>query len=362
MLITIDDDDVEAQRQRGEELKGVSISDKSLERLLGIVQKYQPSVIGLDVYRDFKTNPEHQDLIHSLKNTNNLVGICKVNDIGFDPYGVHPPEEIPPDRLGFRDFINDEDNVLRRQLLSMNPPPDSYCQSSYALSLQLASRHLAKINNIQTKLTLDGRNWQIGNTILHKLKPHGGGYQGINANSEQILINYRAGNKIARKLTLKKIFDAAKNNPNALKKIIENKIVLIGITRVSPEDRWKTPHSKEQMFGVEVQAHMTSQILSAVLDKRPLLTTLSPWNDRAWIWIWSIVGGSMTLLLFNYQTSLKQFLPKFLFVLIVSMIFLYIICFYILIQGFWIAFLPSVIALSGTSAINVFVIFKDKNK
>lgn len=363
LLITIDDDDIEAQRQRGEELKGVSISDKSLERLLGIVQKYQPSVIGLDIYRDFKTNPQRQDLISRLENTDNLVGICKVNSSGFDPYGVRPPEEFPLERLGFSDFVDDSDNVLRRQLLSINPPPDSYCQSSYAFSLQLASRHLAKINNIQTKLTPNGKNWQIGNVILHKLKPRSGGYQGIDANSEQILLNYRAGNDIAQKLTLKQIFDAAKNNPNALTKFIENKVVLIGITRVGAEDRWKTPYGRllnEQMSGVEAQAHMTSQILTAVLDERPLLKTLSPWNDTAWIWMWSIIGGSITLLLFNSQTSLKQFLPKILLALIISITFLYSICFYLLIQGFWIAFFPSAIALLGTSGINFIVIFKDK--
>lgn len=363
LLITIDDNDIEAQRRRGEELKGVSISDKSLERLLNIVQKYQPSVIGLDVYRDFKTNPERQGLISRLKNTDNLVGICKVNSSGFDPYGVRPPEEFPSERLGFSDFVDDRDNVLRRQLLSMNPPPDSYCQSSYAFSLQLASRHLAKINHIQTKLTPDGQNWQIGNVILHKLKPRSGGYQEIDANSEQILLNYRAGNDIAQKLTLKQIFDAAENNPNALKKFIKNKIVLIGITRVGSEDRWQTPYGrllKEQMSGVEAQAHMTSQILSAVLDKRPLITTLSSGNDTAWIWMWSVIGGSMTLLLFNSQASLKQFLPKIILALIISIIFLYSICFYLLIQGFWIAFFPSIIAFLGTSGINYFVILKDK--
>jgi len=358
LLITIDDNDVEAQRQRGEELKGVSLSDKSLERLLGILQRYKPSVIGLDIYRDFNTNPQLQGLISKLKNTDNLIGICKVSSTKLDPFGVRPPQEIPLGRLGFSDFVDDEDNVLRRQLLSMNPEPNAYCQASYSLNLQLASRYLLQLHNIRTDLTTDGENWQIGNIVFDKLNSRSGGYQGIDANSEQILLNYRAGNDIAQKITLKQLFDAAENNPAALQKFIENKIVLIGITRSGTEDKWQTPYGKllkHQMVGVEVQAHMVSQILSAVLDKRPLLRVLSPWNDILWIWVWSGVGGVLTWMLCCRRVSVKRLLPQIGLAVIVSCGILYSVSFYILIQGVWIAFVPSVMGLLGTVCVGVFV-------
>ncbi|MEB3215866.1 MAG: CHASE2 domain-containing protein [Nostocales cyanobacterium 94392] len=358
LLITIDDNDVEIQRQRGEELKGVSLSDKSLERLLGILQRYQPSVIGLDIYRDFNTNPQLQGLIYKLKNTDNLIGICKVSSTKLDPFGVRPPQEIPLARLGFSDFVDDEDNVLRRQLLSMNPELNAYCQASYSLNLQLASRYLLQIHNIKTDLTANGKNWQIGNVVFQKLNSRGGGYQGIDANSEQILLNYRAGNDIAQKITLKQIFDVAENNPAALEKFIENKIVLIGITRSGAEDKWQTPYGrllKDQMAGVEVQAHMVSQILSTVLDKRPLLRVLSPWNDILWIWVWSVVGGGLTWMLCCRGLSFKSLLPQVGLMVIISCGILYSVSFYILIQGVWVAFVPSVMGLLGTVCVGVFV-------
>ncbi|NJN12633.1 MAG: CHASE2 domain-containing protein [Richelia sp. SL_2_1] len=359
LLITIDDTDIEVQRQRGEELKGVSLSDKSLERLLGILQTYKPSVIGLDIYRDFNTNPQFKELINQLKNTDNLIGICKVSSTKVDPFGVRPPQEIPLERLGFSDFVDDEDNVLRRQLLSMNPEPNAYCQAGYSLNLQLASRYLLQVHNIKTDLTSDGKNWQIGNIVFQKLNSRGGGYQGIDANSEQILLNYRAGNDIAQKITLKQLFDAAENNPTALEKFIKNKIVLIGITRSGAEDKWQTPYGrllKDQMVGVEVQAHMVSQILSVVLDKRPLLRVLSPGNDILWIWVWSGVGGGLTWVLCYGQLSIKQLVSLVVASVSISFGMIYGACFYLLIQGVWIAFVPAVMGLLGTVCVGVFVI------
>ncbi|NJO61405.1 MAG: CHASE2 domain-containing protein [Richelia sp. RM2_1_2] len=359
LLITIDDTDIEVQRQRGEELKGVSLSDKSLERLLGILQTYKPSVIGLDIYRDFNANHQFKELINQLKNTDNLIGICKVSSTKIDPFGVRPPEEIPVERLGFSDFVDDEDNVLRRQLLSMNPEPNAYCQAGYSLNLQLASRYLLQVHNIKTDLTSDGKNWQIGNIVFQKLNSRGGGYQGIDASSEQILLNYRAGNDIAQKITLKQLFDAAENNPTALEKFIKNKIVLIGITRSGAEDKWQTPYGrllKDQMVGVEVQAHMVSQILSVVLDKRPLLRVLSPGNDILWIWVWSGVGGGLTWVLCYGQLSIKQLVSLVVASVSISFGMIYGVCFYLLIQGVWIAFVPAVMGLLGTVCVGVFVI------
>ncbi len=359
LLVTIDDADIEAQRKRGEELKGVSISDKSLEKLLGILQAYKPSVIGLDIYRDFKTNPQRQDLINKLQNTDNLVGICKVSSTELDPYGVRPPQEIPLERLGFSDFIDDADNVLRRQLLSMNPEPNSYCQASYSLGLQLASRYLIQNHNIQISLTADGQNWQIGNVIFHKIQSRGGGYQGIDANSEQILLNYRGGNDVAQKLTLKQLFDAAENNPTALEKVIQDKIILIGTIRSGAEDRWQTPYGrllKDQMPGVEVQTHMISQILSSVLDKRPLIGVLSLWSDTVWIWSWSVLGGSLVCFFGFRQGSGERLLPQIGLSILISCAILYGVCFYILIKGIWIAFIPSIVALLGTASTTFFVI------
>ncbi|HEY9613216.1 CHASE2 domain-containing protein [Allocoleopsis sp.] len=43
------------------------------------------------------------------------------------------------------------------------------------------------------------------------------------------------------------------------------------------------------IYGVEIQVHAVSQIISAVLDKRPLLRTWSDGWEYAWIFAWGIL-------------------------------------------------------------------------
>ncbi|MCA1994259.1 MAG: CHASE2 domain-containing protein, partial [Coleofasciculus sp. S288] len=51
LIVEITQEDIEAQKQ---ELRpGTSLSDRSLARLLAILESYQPRAIGLDIYRDF---------------------------------------------------------------------------------------------------------------------------------------------------------------------------------------------------------------------------------------------------------------------------------------------------------------------
>jgi CHASE2 domain-containing sensor protein len=39
---------------------------------------------------------------------------------------------------------------------------------------------------------------------------------------------------------------------------------------------------------------MVSQIISAVKDKRPLLSVLPIWGEILWIWSWSAIGSAIT--------------------------------------------------------------------
>jgi CHASE2 domain-containing sensor protein len=77
--------------------------------------------------------------------------------------------------------------------------------------------------------------------------------------------------------------------------------VIIGVTAPSASDYWFTPYTtgqqafQKQIPGVFLQAQMVSQILSAVLDKRPLIWVWDQWSESLWIWGWSIVGGILAL-------------------------------------------------------------------
>lgn len=338
LIVTIDDADLVTQRRNGETLKGTSLSDKSLNAILTKLEQYQPRAIGLDIYRDFPA--EQPDLIPRLQKTNNLIGVCKSSDSTANTKGIEPPPEIPKQQLGFSDFIHDPDGVVRRHLMFFTPETASLCPADYAFSTQLAFRYLVA-SGIEPKFTPQGQ-LQLGNLVVPRLSSRSGGYQGIDANGGQTLLNYRASKMIAEKVTLTQIL-ASPVNSNAIK----DRIVLIGVTaRGDFPDYWATPYGRTletQMPGVLLQAQMISQILSAVLDGRPLLTVWSPWVEVLWIWGWSVVGG--------FLAWRWRLLPMLALALGVSSIVLYLLCLSLLIYGVWIPFVPSTLSLVGTVSV-----------
>lgn len=338
LVVTIDDEDLANQRRNGEKLQGTSLSETSLNKLLVKLEQYQPKAIGLDIYRDFPAT--QKDLISRIKQTDNLIGVCKGSDTSAKIKGIEPPPEIPQERLGFSDFIHDYDGVVRRHLLFLDQETASLCSTPYAFSTQLAFRYLSSLG-IQPKFTpiKSPENLLLGNTVFQRLSSRTGGYQGIDAKGNQILLNYRSSKTIAEQVTLTQFLSSPVNR-NAIK----NRIILIGVAAKGDfPDYWATPYGNlldEQMPGVMVQAHIVSQILSAVLDGRPLLRVWSPGIEIIWILGWAVIGGVIA-----WQWRL---FPQLALAVGVSSGVLYLCCYGLLIWGVWVPFVPSALALLFT--------------
>ncbi|PAX52928.1 CHASE2 domain-containing protein [Brunnivagina elsteri] len=343
IVVGIDDTDLGEQRRQGELLKGTSISDKSLNLLLEKLEQYQPRVIGLDIYRDFKA--ENPELIQRLQQTQNLVAVCKGSDISSNNNGIKPPPEIPQnsinERLGFSDFIQDKDGIIRRQLLYMRQNANSLCSSQFSLSLQLAF-HYFQSENIKSPKFF-GNNLKIAKTSFNSLRDRTGGYQKIDAEGGQILLNWRISDAMVQKVTLREVL-TGQINPDAFK----DKIVLIGVTaKADLQDYLPTPYGSEpdtQLPGVLIHAHMLSQILSAVLSDRPLLQTWTQGIEIIWIVFWSLTGGILAWQFHRQPMSL-------LILIITSTGMLYIISIGMLISGYWIPFVPSAISLTSAAVV-----------
>jgi CHASE2 domain-containing sensor protein len=339
LVVTVTDEDIQTQRQNGEELRGISLSDRTLSRLLEVLQSYQPRVIGLDLYRDFRVAPGQAKLATQLSQLPNLIGICKASDRQTDTRGFDPPPEMPVERLGFSDFIADSDQVVRRQLLFMTPEPASPCPADYAFSTQLALQYLNQ-EKINPTFTPDG-NLQLGSTVFQRIQSRTGAYQGIDAAGSQILMNYRATDQVANSVTVGDVL-ARRIHADAVK----DKIVLIGVIATGAGDAWSTPYTTseiEKTPGVFVQADMTSQILSAVIDRRPLLQTLPLFAELSWIVLWSIAGGMMAW----WQRSQ----PRLILTVAIAITVLYGLCFSALLKSIWIPWVPAAIALLTASSI-----------
>lgn len=284
LIVTVTEEDIQAQNRW-------PLADETIYQLLQKLEQYQPRAIGLDIYRDIAQPPGREALLNYLQNSDRTIAICKLSETA-ESQGVSPPPEVPESRLGFSDLVIDDDGVIRRSLLLGQPEETSNCITRYAFSFQLARYYLAPDNllaNFQ-----DGKLY-IGSTEFPRLTQRTGGYQGVDAEGYQILLNYRAPRTVARQVTLTEVLEG-KIDPDW----VRDRVVLIGVTAPSIGDDFYTPYSASQrqihrMPGVVVHAQIVSQILSAVLDERPLLWDWPEWAEILWIFGWSMVGGVVAL-------------------------------------------------------------------
>lgn len=263
------------------------LSGNVLDRVLGQLERYKPQVIGLDIFRDLPVEPGHAQLLQHLKQSDRIVPVCKRSD-SMNP-AIPPPPGIGLDRVGFSDVVEDEDAIIRRNLLFASPDPASPCSTPYSFSFQLALHYLASAG-IQPKFT-SKQELQLGNTVFKRLQSDSGGYQNVDARGYQILINYRSPNRVANSVSVTQVL-SGQVNPDWVK----NRVVLIGSTAPSLKDIFNTPYSagmqdNQQMPGIVLQAQMVSQILSTVLDQQPLFWFWPKWGVDLWIWGWSLMGG-----------------------------------------------------------------------
>lgn len=345
LIVTIDEADIQAQNP--DQRRG-SLSDPALEQLLKRLLQYQPRVIGLDLYRDFPTSPRYPELIQQLRQNKRLVALCKGSDAQYDPAGVAPPPEMQESQLGFSDFIEDSDGILRRQTLFRDPEPASPCSTPYAFSTRLAFRYL-EAEKITPEFTSSG-NLKLGNTVFPRLGSQTGGYQGADHRGNRVLLNYRAlpPRSIAPQVSLTQVLKG-QIRPEA----IRDRMILIGVVANSSGDFWLTPYSvetagkpSEQIPGVFIQAHMTSQMISAVLDQRPLISAWHWTGEGLWIWAWAAIGGICTV---RRQRLSRQSLASMIALSILAGLSLFLLT-----QGIWVPLIPAGMALMLTAGMTNF--------
>jgi adenylate cyclase len=284
-------------------LKQWPISDRKIAEILQKLEKMQPRAIGLDILRDVPLGDGRQELTKVLQKSDRIIGVCLVTDGSTENPGSPPPPGLPPNSIGYADFGVDPGGVLRRALLFMKPPTiesnspvekhlcNDDSQVLFSFNLQLALRYL-QAEKKYPKLAADQSLW-LGETQLKQLGNNDGGYKNADVRGYQILINYRSRSQVANQVTLTDVLEG-KIAPN----LVKDKIVLIGYTTETVKDFFYTPYSagkdnNQFMPGIAAHAQVVSQILSAVLDKRPLFWFWSESAEILWIWGWSMVGGTL---------------------------------------------------------------------
>ncbi len=122
---------------------------------------------------------------------------------------------------------------------------------------------------------------------------------------------------------------------------IRGRIVLIGITAVSVKDVVNSaaiPSPNPGLVnGVELQAHGISQLLSAVLDGRPLLRTWAEGWEYLWIVGWGVIGMGLGRVLRSPW--------KVLLAVGITSVGLGGICYGLLLVGWWVPIVPAMMGL-----------------
>lgn len=325
------------------------VSDRTVARLIERLKQYQPQVIGLHIHRDIPLKEERADLVKQMYQKDAPIAICRTRKHGESAKeGDNPPKDFPKNSFSFSDFAIDKDGVIRRHLLQMKPDASSPCQAEYAFSLRLALTYLEKVYNIKPPNKKEFL--QIGDVVFRALENHAGGYQNLDPKEDlggyQLLLNYRSYrdfSDIAETVNFVDVLDEIKDLS-----YVRGRIVIIGYG--DDKTPVKTPFTAgyqppQELPGVFVQAQMVSQILSAVLDNRPLLRWLPWWGDVLWVWVWSLVGGLMTWQMRSLRIRPQK---RLLYIGLAGgllLIILHQVSLAFLTQGIWMPLVPSAIAI-----------------
>jgi adenylate cyclase len=288
LVVTIDEPDI-ANLQRW------PLTDQDLVEALRILQQYSPAVIGLDIYRDFSVPPGKDALDEIFTTATDVIGVEKVSRTQVAP----PPILDAKNQVGMADLVLDEDGKVRRALIMAN------LEGEYKTSLGafLAIEYL-----MQQGLTFeaDGNSdlVKFGEATFRRLNPASGGYVDADVKGYQILLNFRGPDNAFDTLTLSNLLTG-----NFDEDLIRDRIVLIGSIAPSINDFMRTPFNQSEVTenglspGVLIHAHITSQIISSVLDRRANIKFIPNSLEFLWALAWACIGSIVIIIPLHYNRS-----------------------------------------------------------
>jgi CHASE2 domain-containing sensor protein/CheY-like chemotaxis protein len=329
VLVTIDESDLIA-------LGKWPISDETLAQLIEKIRDQDPRVIGLNLYRDLPVEPGHQKLLDVFYSTPNLFGIEKVSGDKVAPSPVlHQLGQV-----GLADMILDADGKVRRGFMSIRPEGG---QTQLSLAAKLALKYLQAEGITPQVVNASKQRLKLGQAIFERFEANDGAYVQANAGGYQVLLNYRGLKQSALRVS---IMDVLHNRlpPHWL----QDRIVLIGVTARSLNDYFYTPYSfsdSTTLAGVEIHAQLTSQIISAALDGRPLLKT---WPN-SWEWIWVFFWAEYSAILGSICLRRRWAV----FGILMGGSLLLLIAYFAFQAGWWVPVVTPVLAIVGSAVVTI---------
>ncbi len=290
---------------------GYPLSDDDIAAALQVIQAAHPRVIGLDLYRDQPQGSwqSYEQLIEVLQDTETIV-ITKLPSLSYHKAegpeqsssvkssndGIAPPPRLREAQIGFNDILIDTSGVVRRQLLLAQLPESDELYYSFPLRIALKYLTIERLEIQQTALTL-------GQTVIPRLDASFGGYQGIDNNGFQTMIQYRTLGDGFPSISLTDVL-----TQNFTPDQVRDKVVLIGSTTHSLKDYFYKParlgepayaaplHTPDSLIsGVELLGQMVSQLLDTATGDLLGYWALPDTVEVLLVLVWSLVGGLLAL-------------------------------------------------------------------
>jgi len=288
---------------------GYPISDGVLADVLDHLTQGRPRVIGVDKYRDHPVplppGSDHERLNQLLRHHPEIVWVTKFgNSTPQDPF-IAPPSVLEgTDQIGFCDFPQDKDGLIRRGFLYL----DNGQQRFTSFSLAVALRYLRsddifpQADSRYPKLSY----LRLGATMIRPLAANEGGYVHVDDRGYQYILDYRG------RLDAKKVYNLTDVLEGRLPvEQLSDKIVLLGGMAASVPDYFQIPVRRflageptvkapardlaGRIAGVALHALQVNQLLRFALAGDSPIRGLSNSAETGWLWFWCLIGVGLAL-------------------------------------------------------------------
>ena len=318
------------------ELNQFPISDQTLSTAIEALKKENPTVIGLDIYRDLPVEPGYQKLLKTFTSTPNLIGIEKIVKDSTGS-GVRPPPILRDrNQVAMNDLIVDPDGRIRRNLLSIRQNG----KTELSLGTRLAVEYL-KTLGILPQRNPKGE-LQIGKSTYRALSPNAGGYAKADVGGFQVLSNYLMVPGGIQTLSIREVL--AGRIPAGL---LRNSVVIIGSTAESARgDRFFTPYTTQQnefRFGVDIHANLAAQLISGAVDGRSPLIPFPEGLEWAWILLWASLGTGLG---WSIQSR------RILVLIPLSIVLIFVSAYALFLVGWWTVVISPLVAFLGAGLMS----------
>ncbi|MEM9149855.1 MAG: diguanylate cyclase [Cyanobacteria bacterium P01_F01_bin.3] len=335
VIIGVDESDIERSQN-------AAVSDEMLANVIEAVKAQNPTVIGLDFFRNVPRDEGYERLQTIFQETPNIIGIEKVVDDSSLSAVAGNSVLVKNDQVAASDLIIDIDGRVRRGFLFPSAAGDRVLEG---LAFRVALEYLESLDVYPTSSPDNPDVLQLGYARLPPFEKNSGGYHNADAGGYQLVMNWRSD----LKFETFSAYDAIEGRipPNTL----QDKIVLIGGMQSADADVFFTPYSKRKdvvgllpSHGIEIHASLTSEIISAAFGQRPPLRMLPGHIEALLITIFAWLGIGLYSI---GRNDFRRFQLYGLFILAnVGLSYLALI-----LSGWWLPVVPMGVALMAAPVV-----------